>query len=132
MIIGDRLRALREEKNLSQGEIEKRTGLLRCYISRVENGHTVPAFETIEKFARALEVPLYQLFYDGEEPPPMPHIFSRKNAGEFVWGRSGKEARLLEKFRQYLSKSSDSDIKLLMFMAQKMARGKAHAAAAGD
>src|SRR5713101_1424727 len=61
MIIGDRLRILREQKKFSQGEIEKRTGLLRCYISRVENGHTVPAVETLEKFARALEVPLYQL-----------------------------------------------------------------------
>jgi transcriptional regulator with XRE-family HTH domain len=55
MIIGDRLRELREEKTLSQGDIEKRTGLLRCYISRVENGHTVPAIETLEKLARALE-----------------------------------------------------------------------------
>ncbi len=69
MIIGDRLRALREEKKLSQGDIEKRSGLFRCYISRVENGHTVPAIETLEKLARALEVPMYQLFYDGEEPP---------------------------------------------------------------
>jgi len=69
MIIGDRLREMREGKKLSQGDIEKRTGLLRCYISRVENGHTVPAIETLEKLARALEVPLYQLFYDGEEPP---------------------------------------------------------------
>lgn len=73
MIIGDRLRVLREQKNFSQGEIEKRTGLLRCYISRVENGHTVPAVETLEKFARALEVPIYQLFYDGEEPPNLPN-----------------------------------------------------------
>jgi len=129
MIIGDRLRALREEKNLSQGEIEKRTGLLRCYISRVENGHTVPAFETIEKFARALEVPLYQLFYDGEEPPALPHILKRKNAGDLAWGRSGKEARLLEKFRQHLSRADESDVKLLLFMAQKMARGKGHASA---
>jgi len=55
MIIGDRLRALREVKKFSQGDIEKRTGLLRCYISRVENGHTVPAIETLEKMARALE-----------------------------------------------------------------------------
>jgi transcriptional regulator with XRE-family HTH domain len=53
VVIGDRLRALREEKKFSQGEVEKRTGLLRCYISRVENGHTVPAVETLEKFARA-------------------------------------------------------------------------------
>jgi len=61
VLISDRLRSLREEKKLSQGDIEKRTGLLRCYVSRVENGHTVPAVETIEKFARALEVPIYQI-----------------------------------------------------------------------
>ena len=68
MIIGDRLKAVREAKKLSQGDIEKRTGLLRCYISRVENGHTVPAIETLEKMARAMEIPLYQLFYEGDEP----------------------------------------------------------------
>ena len=67
MIVGDRLRELREAKSLSQGDIEKRTGLLRCYISRVENGHTVPAIETLEKMARALEVPLYHLMYDGDK-----------------------------------------------------------------
>ena len=61
MVIGDRLRDMREQKKLSQGDIEKRTGLLRCYISRVENGHTVPAIETLEKLVRALEVPRYQL-----------------------------------------------------------------------
>ncbi len=72
MDFGYRLRSLREEKNLSQGDIEKRTGLLRCYISRVENGHTVPAVETLEKMARALELPLYQLMYDGQEPPTLP------------------------------------------------------------
>ena len=65
MVIADRLRAIREQKNMSQGDIEKRTGLLRCYISRVENGHTVPAIETLEKMARAMKVPMYQLFYDG-------------------------------------------------------------------
>ena len=69
MIVADRLRSLREKKKLSQGDIEERTGLLRCYVSRVENGHTVPAVETLEKFARALEVPLYELLYEGDEPP---------------------------------------------------------------
>ena len=54
---------------MSQGDIEKRTGLLRVYISRVENGHTVPSIETLAKYAQALEIPLYQLFYDGEEAP---------------------------------------------------------------
>jgi transcriptional regulator with XRE-family HTH domain len=132
MIIGDRIRAIREEKKFSQGEVEKRTGLLRCYISRVENGHTVPAIETLEKFARALEVPLYQLFYDGDEPPALPNILKRKAAGEIAWGSSGKEARTLEKFRQFLSRANESDRKMLLFMAQKMARGKTAAHASGD
>lgn len=121
MIIGERLRALREEKNLSQGDIEKRTGLLRCYISRVENGHTVPAIETLEKLARALEVPLYQLFYDGEEPPELPNLPKRRSADEVVWGSKGKEARYLSKFRRLLGRVDEGDRRLLMFMAQKMA-----------
>jgi transcriptional regulator with XRE-family HTH domain len=91
MVICDRLRELRQSKNLSQGDIEKRTGLLRCYISRIENGHTVPAIETLEKFARALEVPLYQLFYDGDKPPELPNLLKRKTSDEIVWGfRQGR------------------------------------------
>jgi transcriptional regulator with XRE-family HTH domain len=121
MIIGDRLREMREEKKLSQGDIEKRTGLLRCYISRVENGHTVPAIETLEKMARALECPLYQLFYEGEEPPKLPNILKRKSSDEIVWGSTGKEARYLNKFRRLLGKTEESDRKLLLYMAQKMA-----------
>jgi transcriptional regulator with XRE-family HTH domain len=93
MIIGDRLREMREEKKLSQGDIEKRTGLLRCYISRVENGHTVPAIETLEKLARALEIPLYQLFYEGEEPPKLPNLVKRSSSDDNAWGSAGKEAR---------------------------------------
>jgi len=122
MIIGDRLRAVREEKKLSQGDIEKRTGLLRCYISRVENGHTVPAIETLEKMARALEIPLYQLFYDGEKPPALPLLPNRRAASDLDWGSSGKDARYLMKFRQQLSKMDEGDRRLLLFMAQKMSR----------
>jgi transcriptional regulator with XRE-family HTH domain len=120
MIIGDRLRAMREEKKLSQGDIEKRTGLLRCYISRVENGHTVPAIETLEKLARALEVPLYQLFYDGEEPPELPNLPKRKSADDIAWGSRGKEARFLNKFRRLLGRVEEPDRRLLLYMAQKM------------
>jgi transcriptional regulator with XRE-family HTH domain len=69
MLIGERIRALREKQGLTQGDLEERCGLLRCYTSRVENGHTVPSLETIEKIARALGMPLYQVFYDGEKPP---------------------------------------------------------------
>jgi transcriptional regulator with XRE-family HTH domain len=121
MIIGDRLRALREAKKYSQGDIEKRTGLLRCYISRVENGHTVPAIETLEKMARALEVPLYQLFYDGEEPPALPNLPKRKSADDIIWGSAGKEARLFSKFRRLMGRIEEGDRRLLLYMAQKMA-----------
>src|SRR5580765_8334856 len=125
MIIGERLRVLREEKNFSQGEVEKRTGLLRCYISRVENGHTVPSVETLEKFARALEVPMYQLFYDGEAPPKLPNLPKRKSANDVAWGSSGKDAGWLSKFRRLIARTDESDRKLLMFMAQKMAKKEA-------
>ena len=121
MIIGDRLRALREEKNLSQGDIEKRTGLLRVYVSRVENNHTVPAIETIEKFARALEVPMYQLFYDSDEPPKLPNL-PKKSSADIAWGSTGKDARYLNKLRRLLGKAPEGDRKLVMHMAQKMAR----------
>ncbi len=121
MIIGDRLRELREEKKLSQGDVEKRTGLLRCYISRVENGHTVPAVETLEKLARAFEVPVYQLFYEGDQPPELPNLLKRRSAEKDAWGSSGRDARFLSKLRRLLGKSSNEDRKLVMHMAQKMA-----------
>ena len=119
MIIGERLRELREEKKLSQGDMEERTGLFRCYVSRVENGHTIPAIETLEKMARALEVPMYQLFYDGEEPPKLPNLPKRKS-DEIAWGSFGKEARYLSKLRRVLGKANEQDRKLIMQLAQKM------------
>ena len=124
MVICDRLRELRESKNLSQGDIEKRTGLLRCYISRVENGHTVPAIETLEKLARALEVPLYQLFYDGEKPPALPNLLKRKTSDDIAWGSSGKNALYLHKLRKCLGKAADKDRKILFSFAQQLVSGR--------
>jgi transcriptional regulator with XRE-family HTH domain len=124
MIVGHRLRELREGKSLSQGDIEKRTGLLRCYISRVENGHTVPAVETMEKMARALEIPMYQIFYDGDEPPKVPTSLKRRAADDMIWGSSGRQAAYLYKLTKYLSKAQESDRKLLLSMAQKMVSGR--------
>jgi DNA-binding XRE family transcriptional regulator len=124
MIIGERLRSVREHKQLSQGEIEKRSGLLRCYISRVENGHTVPAVETLEKLARALEMPLYQLLYDGKEPPEPPVTSVRPTSGKVLWGSVGKEARYLRKLQQCLSRMNEVDRNLLLFTAEKISRQK--------
>jgi transcriptional regulator with XRE-family HTH domain len=125
VIIGERLRELREEKKFSQGVIEERTGLLRCYISRVEHGHTVPAVETLEKFARALEVPMYQLFYDCEEPPKPPSIPMRRNGSDIAWGIKRKDARLVAKFCRLFSHMEKGDLRMVFSMARKMARRKA-------
>lgn len=123
MIIGERLRSVREQKQLSQGDIEKRSGLLRCYISRVENGHTVPAVETLEKLARALEIPLYELLYEGEEPP---HALAtgKTGSGGKLWGASGKDARYLRKLQQCLARMKEEDRNLLLFTVGKMGRQK--------
>ena len=120
MIIGDRLRELREAKKLSQGDIEKRTGLLRCYISRVENGHTVPAIETLEKMARALELPLYRLFYEGNVPAGSGNLPKGFTESESAWGRSGADAQLLARFRRHLSRMGQSNRRLLLSLALKM------------
>jgi transcriptional regulator with XRE-family HTH domain len=123
MVIGERLKQIREQKKFSQGDIEEKTGLLRCYVSRVENGHTVPAVETLEKFARALEIPMYQLFYDGEEPPKLKNILKLKSGDDVSFGSRGKEAKQLAQFQRLLSKISANDRRTLVFLAQKMARG---------
>jgi transcriptional regulator with XRE-family HTH domain len=91
------------------------------YISRVENGHTVPAVETLERFARALDVPIYQLFYDRDERPPLTPI----KAHPALWGSSGKDAALLAQFRRSLSNVREKDRKFLLAMARRMAKGKA-------
>ncbi len=122
MYIADRLRQLRESKTLSQGDIEQRTGLLRCYISRVENGHTVPAIETLEKFARALEVPMYQLFYDGDEPPKLSTV--NRSDETNTWGASGPASRYLLKLRRALVRMHPDDRAILMHLAKKVASRK--------
>jgi transcriptional regulator with XRE-family HTH domain len=127
MDIGHRITSLREEKKLSQGDIEKRTGLLRCYISRVENGHTVPAIETLEKIARALEMPLYQMMYDGQEPPKLPTKTNGHKARE--WGEVGKDARFLNKLARFLAAMNEADRQLLLSFAENVTRRRKRTAA---
>jgi transcriptional regulator with XRE-family HTH domain len=119
MLIGQRLREVREAKNLSQGDIEKSTGLLRCYVSRVENGHTVPSIETLEKWAHALDMPLYQLMYEGEEPPK-PLTLSSKGE-EKLWGNSRREAKELSQLRRSLANTDEIKRKILLALASRLA-----------
>jgi transcriptional regulator with XRE-family HTH domain len=122
MVIGTRLRSLREERKLSQGDIEERTGLLRCYISRVENGHTIPSIETLERIASALEIPLYQLFFEGDESPALPNLSKRKSTEELAMDEeTQREMRFFEKVKRLLGRINERDRQLLLYMAQKLA-----------
>jgi transcriptional regulator with XRE-family HTH domain len=120
MEIGTKLRELREAKNLSQGDIQKRTGLFRTYTSRVENGYTVPTIGTLEKYASALEVPLYQFFTDevSVKVPKLPQLEEDSS----LWGNRGKERGVFQALAKALSRMDERDRKLLLNMAQGMAR----------
>jgi len=111
MDIGKRLTALRGARELSQDDIEKRTGLLRCYISRVENGHTTPSLETLERWASALDVEVYQLFYEGEgKPEPVP-------TGTME-DLDGRERKLLGFFRRV----NEADRQFMLDVGRQMAK----------
>jgi transcriptional regulator with XRE-family HTH domain len=124
MVIGDRLRELREAKELSQGDIEKRTGLLRCYISRVENNHTVPAVNTLEKLARALEVPMYQLFHAGEASPDVRRSTPDDQEDHDNWGITGRDREYVSTLQKALGKMTPGNRNLLLHVLQKVAKRK--------
>jgi transcriptional regulator with XRE-family HTH domain len=112
MNIGETIRNFRMQKGMSQGDIEKRTGLLRCYLSRVENGHTVPSLDTLAKIANSLEVPLGHFFAENS-----PDNGGAKNLPQL----SEEEVRFLSQIRRYSSGLNDSDRKLVLAMVKKMA-----------
>lgn len=119
MQIGQRLRILREQESLSQGDVEERTGLLRCYISRVENGHTIPSLETLERLAYALEMPLYELFFAGENAPSRG---AKRTAEQARQVESDCQRRFLEKVRHLIGRIDQKDRKILLYMAEKLAK----------
>ena len=110
MKIGTTIRTYRLQKGLSQGDIEKKTGLLRCYISRVENGHTVPSLDTLSKIASALDLPITQFF--AEESTGRQSNLQKL---------SDEELRFLSQIRRYSSNLNESDRKLLLAMVKKFA-----------
>ena len=122
LTIGSRLRDLRRKKKLSQGNIERATGLLRCYISRVENGRTVPSLETLERFAAALDVPLYEIFYNLDQSPA-----SGSNVREALDqmirrdGKVGSEARFLLALTGLCNQMNDFERQVLLGLARRMA-----------
>lgn len=109
--IGTTIRSYRLQKGMSQGDIEKRTGLLRCYLSRVENGHTVPSLETLQKIARALDLQLSEFFAEESVAKEM----SSLSLGE-------EEIRFLTQVQRYSAHLSESDRRLLLAMVRKFAQ----------
>jgi transcriptional regulator with XRE-family HTH domain len=110
MKIGTTIRAHRLQKGLSQGDIEKKTGLLRCYLSRVENGHTVPSLDTLSKIASALDLPIAQFFADDS-------LGRQLNPQKL----SDEELKFLTQIRRYSTNLNESDRKLLLAMVKKFA-----------
>ncbi|HWO33004.1 MAG TPA: helix-turn-helix transcriptional regulator [Candidatus Acidoferrum sp.] len=118
MVIGEKLKALRAQKNLSQGDVEKRTGLLRCYLSRVENGHTVPSVDTLERLARALEIPMYRFFTD-DDHVKKPNIPAESRLSRAA---NSKQEREVWAFAKCFSRMNEKDRGILLHMASKMAK----------
>lgn len=123
MIVADRLRTIRQMKKLSQGEVARRSGLYRSYLSRVENGHTVPTIATLEKMARALEIPTYQLFYEDEKRHER-SVVTRGGTHQTKWGSTGKEARFLRELQRCLGKMRERDRQILLRFAATVSRRK--------
>ena len=117
MLIGEVLKEVRQVKKLSQGDIEQRTGLIRCYVSRVENGHTIPSLPTLEKLAMAMEVPLWQIIRgtDGG-PTPAPIVRPKKDG---IPAGVKNDSRRLE---QIMARLSPKNRKLLIGIARRMVR----------
>jgi transcriptional regulator with XRE-family HTH domain len=117
LMIGERLRTIRESKNLSQGDIEQRTGMLRCYTSRVGNGHTVPSLDTLAKYAQALEIPMYQLFFDGDTEPKR---IKALDLGKETMSLSDR--REIETLGRKFAKLKERDKGLVRLMIAKLAQ----------
>ena len=107
--IGITIRSFRLQRGMSQGDIEKRTGLLRCYLSRVENGHTVPSLDTLQKIAGAMEMPLSHFFAD-DPVKDVPGVTL-----------SEEEIRFLTQVQRYSAHLTESDRRLLLAMVRKFA-----------
>jgi len=117
MLIGQKLRELREARNLSQSDIQKSVGLLRNYVSRIECGHIIPGVETLEKYARVLDIPMYQLFYEGDSPEKLK--LPGEKAGK--WGVTESESAEFRAFVRLLARMNQRDREILVSVAHRLA-----------
>lgn len=108
MTVGERIREARYNAGLTQEKLGNLAGIAGPTIRRYELGLLNPKFETLEKIAHALEVPVWKLL-DTEIPGYEVHDFEKggltliSEDGDFITGEAAK--RLLEK-----NNSSQGDI----------------------
>jgi transcriptional regulator with XRE-family HTH domain len=120
MVSGERLKQLRKSKKMTQDDIQGRTGLVSGHLSLLETGRIMPTIGTLEKMARALDLPLYRLFCNGHEKPPVQVSFKRDRG----WGSTSKDARMLARFWNFLQRTNETDRQILIAVAVQMARSK--------
>lgn len=111
MLMGERLRALRAAKGLTQDTMERLTGIKRNQLSCYENCHFVPSLESLEKLAIAFRVPLWHLFYGTEA------------RGHQKTGQSERD-RFLSRLRALFARMDLRSRRLLLHMACGMAKKK--------
>lgn len=114
LYIGTVIRNYRTGRGLSQGDIERRTGLLRCYLSRVENGHTVPSLETLAKIADAIGISLADFF-------PAPDTPEEREARRLAEELTEEELWILTELKRCTDGLAESDKELVLALIRRVA-----------
>lgn len=118
MLIGQRLRELRETRDLTQDDIARRTGFSRPYVSCIENGRAIPSIATLERWARGLSMKLFQVLYEDKKPIKPEKSSSKSGKMPRNFDRLSRE---LHRLRRILAQMNDKERKLLLSMADQMA-----------
>ena len=104
-IIGEKIRGLRESKNLTINEMAERSGLSTEQITRIENNDELPSLAPLIKIARVLGVRLGTFLDDQQELGP---VLCRKNDRVNEEGISfSNNARTTRKNMSYYALSQD-------------------------
>jgi transcriptional regulator with XRE-family HTH domain len=60
--IGQKIKTLRTEKNLTQEQLAEKAGISIDFLSLIERGRNAPSLESLEKIANALNIEVKDLF----------------------------------------------------------------------
>jgi transcriptional regulator with XRE-family HTH domain len=95
--------------------------MLRHYISQVENGHTTPSLETLQRFAGVLDVPLYALFLERQYALPIEEGSTSSPAVCANTFPASKDEGAFAEFRSLAKAMTKSDRDLILRLARRLA-----------